>query len=86
MSVQNTINRITELFVITPEEARKYAEEFIELVEAHGGIVSQQVIDRQIPKIFGERLTWRAGKKQEEKQKNHRIVGAYNDYINKKHH
>jgi len=84
MSKQRVIDKIVELFVVSPQDAQEYAKEFIELVESHGGLASQTVIDKQVPKVFGERLMWRNGKKQNEDRKKKATIGSYNDYINKK--
>ena len=86
MSVQLAANKIFELFVVTNDDALAYAREFIDLVESHGGLPSQEVIDNQIPKVFGERLKWRsqAMKLDIENQKN-ATVAAYNAFISSKH-
>lgn len=42
MSEQRAIDKILELFIVSPEEAQKFAKEFIDLVKAHGGEASQQ--------------------------------------------
>jgi hypothetical protein len=79
-------NKIFELFVVTNDEALAYAREFIDLVESHGGLPEQDVIDNQIPKIFGDRLKWRnqAMKQGIESQKS-ATVAAYNAFISSKH-
>ena len=84
MSAQKVVARINELFVVSQEDALLYANEFLELVSSRGGLATQQVIDKQVPKVFGDRLTWRNGKKLAVEKDRETTINSYNEYINNK--
>ncbi len=84
MSAQKVVARIDELFVVSPEDALSCANEFLELVSSHGGVVTQQVIDKQVPNVFGDRLTWRNDKKQVVEKDRETTIKSYNEYLNSK--
>jgi hypothetical protein len=82
MSVHLAENKIIELFDVTKDDALVYAQEFIDLVESFGGIPTQDVIDNQIPKVFGERLKWRSETvKREIDERKNSTAAAYNAFI-----
>jgi hypothetical protein len=81
--INQASNLIFELFDVSRDDADKYAEDFQSLVEAKSGVLTLSVIENQIPKIYGARLSWRSQKVKEryaEKQK--ATQRAYNAYIN----
>ena len=85
MNSQAVADKIFELFDVSREDASSYATEFMVLVSSFSGVQTPDVIERQIPKIFGGRLKWRDESKREANEKKSKaIFSAYNAFINGK--